>query len=305
MLGSAALVVAGLSFYLYVPLRSAYIHAHGLDPTAMLPGIAKAGAGAPIFWDYNAPYTWSGLWRELTGSESSTPHVFLSSFDPSHWQDALWAFLKGTNDQYGAFALALAVIGLGIAWKRDWRTALVLFVTCTAALLFAVTYVAEGDTDRYRMLSLWMIAPLMAVAAPSGEDIANGFGRFLICIFLAAGVWNAFAAGRGFYNHEPREGGRWIIDQVTPVVPPGSVIISDWVDATSLAYGAYADRSLPGRIIVSGWFPEKTDLYREWVRPGQRVFILADPKDLPAPPFGWHSYRRLDNYHRLYEAGRL
>ncbi len=302
MLGSAALVVAGLSFYLYVPLRSAYIHMHGLDPTAALPGIALAGSGASIFWNYNAPYTWSGLWRELTGSESSTPHVFLASFNPSHWQDALWAFLKGTNEQYGAFALALAIVGLGLAWKRDWRTALVLFVTCTAALLFAVTYVAEGDTDRYRMLSLWMIAPLMAVAAPRGDDIANGFGRFLLCVFLAAGVWSAFAAGHSFYNHAPREGGRWIIDRVTPVVPPGSVIIADWVDATSLAYGAYADRSLPDRIIVSGWWPDKTDLYRRWAKPGRRVFILADPKDLPAPPFGWHSYQRLDQYHQLYEA---
>jgi hypothetical protein len=154
------------------------------------------------------------------------------------------------------------------------------------------------------MLSLWMIAPLMAVAAPSGEDIANGFGRFMICIFLAAGVWNAFGAGHGFYNHEPREGGRWIIDRVTPVVPPGSVIIADWVDATSLAYGAYADRTLPDRIIVSGWWPDKTDLYRRWAKPGRRVFILADPKDLPAPPYGWRSYRRLDKYHQLYEAQR-
>ena len=136
--------------------------------------------------------------RELTGSESSTPHVILSSIEPSQWQDALWAFLKGTNDQFGAFALVLAVVGLGLAWKRDWRTTLVLFVSCTAALLFAVTYVAEGDTDRYRLLALWMIAPLMAVAAPSRDDIANGLGRFLLCVFLAVGAWKAFAAGQSF-----------------------------------------------------------------------------------------------------------
>jgi hypothetical protein len=38
------------------------------------------------------------------------------------------------------------------------------------------------------------------------------------------------------------------------------------------------------------------------VKPGRRVFILADPKDLPNAPMGWHSYRRLDEYHQLYEA---
>jgi hypothetical protein len=302
MAACAGLVVAGLSLYLYIPLRSAYIHAHGLDPTAVLPGIDRAGPGAPIFWDYNAPYTAGGLWRELTGSESSAPHAFLSSFNPSHWQDALWAFLQGTNEQFGAFALVLAVVGLVLAWKRDWRTTLVLFVACAAALLFAVTYVAEGDTERYRLLALWMVVPLMAMAAPSGDDLANGFGRFLVCAFLAAGVWTAFAAGSNFYKHAPHEGGRWIIDQVTPFVPPGGVIVADWVDATSLAYGAYADRSLPGRIIVSGWTPESADLYRSWATPARRVFILADPKDLPAPPYGWRSYQRLDRYHQLYEA---
>jgi hypothetical protein len=146
---------------------------------------------------------------------------------------------------------------------------------------------------------------MMAVAAPSADDIASGLGRFLLCIFLAAGVWNAFSAGRAFYNHAPREGGRWVIDQVTPVVPRGSVIVSDWMDATSLAFGAYADGTLADRIIVSGWDPDLAGLYRRWVAPGRRVFILADPKDLPNAPAGWHPYRRLDPYHQLYEANPL
>jgi hypothetical protein len=301
---SAGLVVAGLGLYLYVPLRSLYIQSHGLDPTAVLPGIAMAGAGAAIFWNYNDPYTWSGLWRELTGSESSAPHVFASSFDPSHWQDALWALVKGANDQYGAFALLLAAAGFALAWKRDWRTALFVLTACSAALLFAVTYVAEGDTERYRMLALWMIAPMMALASPSGEDIANGFGRFLLCAFLAASVWHAFSSGLGFYKHAPREGGRWIIDSVAPYVPPGSVLIANWVDATSLAYGAYADRSLPGRIIISGWWPQKAGLYRSWVAPGRRVFAVVNPQDETNPPDGMRVYRKLDQYHLLYEAVR-
>jgi len=300
---SAALVVCGLGLYLYVPLRSAYIQSHGLDPTAGLPFIAVAGAGAAILWNYNAPSaTFGGLMRELTGSESSTPGAFASSLSPAHWQDALWALLKGTNDQYGAFALIIACIGLALAWRRDWRTALVLFVCCSAALVFAVTYQDEGDTDRYRMLSVVMIAPLMAMAAPRGDDIANRFGRVLICLFLAAGALHAFDAGIRFYRHAPREGGRWIIDHVTPVVPPGSVLIANWVDATSLAYGAYADRSLPGRIIISGWSPQIIPVYRNWVAPGRRVFILADPKDLPQAPSGTRFYRKLDDFHVLYEA---
>jgi 4-amino-4-deoxy-L-arabinose transferase-like glycosyltransferase len=303
--GSAALVVGGLAFYLYVPLRSAYIESHGLDPTGVLYGMALAGAGAAIFWNYNAPNTWTGLLRELTGSESSTPHVFVSSFDPSHWQAALWALIKGTNDQYGAFALVVAAFGIALMWKRDWRIALVLFVACSAALLFAVTYVAEGDTDRYRMLSLWMIAPLMALAAPRGNDIGNGLGRFVLCIFLAVGAGTAFWAGHGFYRHAPREGGRWVIDRVAQSTPQGSIVVADWMDATSLAYGAYADGSLPNRIIVSGWEPTHVGLYRSWVAPGRRVFLLVNPRDSDGLPNGTRFYRKLDDFHALYEALRF
>jgi 4-amino-4-deoxy-L-arabinose transferase-like glycosyltransferase len=304
MLASAALVVAGLALYSYVPLRSSYIQAHGLDPAARLPGIADAGPGAAIFWDYNDPYTPAGVWREVTGSEANAPHFLASALDPSHWQEALWALFKGTNEQFGAYALVLACFGLALAWKRDWRTALVLFVCCSFALVFAVTHFEEGDTERYRMLAYWMIAPLMAFAAPRSDDVAGGFGRFALCVFLALGAWGAFSTGRGFYTHGDREGGRWIIDHVTPVVPPGSVIVAGWVDATALAYGAYADLSLPNRTIISSW-PGNTLLYRSWVADGRRVFLLENPQDFGAAPVGIRLYRKLDQYHALYEAQRL
>lgn len=42
--GALALTAAGLLLYLYLPLRSAYVVAHGLDPTHVLPG-----AGGGIF----------------------------------------------------------------------------------------------------------------------------------------------------------------------------------------------------------------------------------------------------------------
>ena len=44
------------ALYAYLPLRSAYVVAHGLDPTAAL-----AGAGGGIFWNYNDPRTLHGL----------------------------------------------------------------------------------------------------------------------------------------------------------------------------------------------------------------------------------------------------
>ena len=73
----------------------------------------------------------------------------------------------------------------------------------------------------------------------------------LLIVYLAAGASLAFERQRGFFHHAPGEGGRWVIQAVGPYVPPSSVLVSSWLDATSLAYGAYVDGSLPGRIIVS------------------------------------------------------
>ena len=66
-----------------------------------------------------------------------------------------------------------------------------------------------------------------------------------------------------------------MIDAVRPYVPPGSAIVTDWLDATSLAYGAYVDGSLPGRIIVSD-DKLRVPLYQRWAKT-RRVFVLVEP----------------------------
>ncbi|MGA8533997.1 MAG: DUF2723 domain-containing protein [Candidatus Tumulicola sp.] len=295
-----ALIAAGLLLYLYLPLRSAYVVAHGLDPTHVL-----AGTDGGIFWNYNDPRTPAGFVRALTGTESDAPHFFLASFNPVHLQDALAVFIGETTGQFGAFVLVLVVVGAVAAWKRDWRTTLFLCTACTAALLFSATYPNEADVGRYRIMALWLAVPLLGAIAPAAFHV-NLASRLLKMGLLAFLIWGAaasFAQHRSFFAHAAREGGRWVIDAVRPNVAPGSVIVVDgWLDATSLAYGAYVDGSLPDRIIVSGWDSAKLDQYREWAK-SRHVFILADPHAvsyvLGAPP-----PQRLDSYHVLFELGR-
>ena len=80
-------------------------------------------------------------------------------------------------------------------------------------------------------------------------------------------------------------------------MPPGSVVVTGWLDATSLAYGAYVEGSLPGRTIVSDDHLN-LPLYRVWAR-RQRVFVLVNPHDVGALP-GAVDYATLDSYHELY-----
>ncbi len=298
--GSLALTAAGLALYLYLPLRSAYVVAHGLDPTHVL-----AGADGGIFWNYNNPSTPAGLLLTLTGSESGAPGYFLASLNPAHVQDALGAFIRGIVEQFGAFVLVLVLVGVVNAWRRDWRTTLVLCIACTAALQFSVTYANEADVGRYRLMALWLVVPLLGAVLPARlpADIRVRSLQAALCAFLAIGAGMAFYAQRGFFAHTPGEGGRWVIDAVRPMVPPGGVVVvAGWLDATSLAYGAYADHTLPDRIIVSGWHPQDLQAYQSWAR-ARPVFILVDPHDVVSVA-GARLAARLDAYHELFQVAR-
>ncbi|HKE36478.1 MAG TPA: DUF2723 domain-containing protein, partial [Candidatus Baltobacteraceae bacterium] len=181
---SAALTIAGLAFYLYLPLRSAYIVAHGLDPALAL------GTNGGIFWNYNNPSSPGGLLIDLSGKESNALTYVLASFNPVHIQDALWAFIQSLAEQYGAYVVALTFVGLVIAWRRDWRTTLFLCLACTVALVFSVTYTEEGDIGRYRLLALWLAVPLVAAIVP--RDAAGwkyALARVAMIAFLAGGTF--------------------------------------------------------------------------------------------------------------------
>jgi uncharacterized membrane protein len=291
-LASLALAVAPLALYLYLPMRSAYVVARGIDPTVSLAGVAGG-----VFWNYNDPSTLPGLLRELTGSEFQTPSYFLAAFNPAGIQDALWAFVVGLHSQYGTIATFLLFGGLVTLWRRDWRATLVICVACTAALLFSVVYPNESDVGRYRLLASWLAVPLLGALTPQRGRRGAFLLQGALLLFLAAGVCLSLATQRGFFHHAAGEGGRWVINAVGSQVPPDSVVVTAWLDATSLAYGAYVDGSLPGRIIVSD-NQLRLPVYRRWAL-NRRVFVLVDPHDTTMLP-GARDYATLDAYHELF-----
>jgi hypothetical protein len=292
--GSFGLVVLALMLYGYLPLRSAYVVAHGLDPTASL-----AGVNGGIFWNYNDPRTLQGLTLELTGSESQTPAYFLASLNPVHLRDAFVALFGEIRTQYGVPAAVLIVAGLFVAWRRNWRATLVFALAATTALVFSVVYPNESDVARYRLLVSWLAVPLLGALTPQSRRAPGPVLEVALILFLAAGAGLTFERQRGFFDHAPHEGGRWVIDAVRPYVPRHGTIVTGWLDATSLAYGAYVDRSLPDRIIVSD-DALRIDRYRAWAAQ-RRVFVLVDPHAVDTLP-GARDYAKLDAYHELYEV---
>jgi hypothetical protein len=289
---SFLLLVAGLALYLYLPLRSAYVVAVGLDPAAPL-----AGVNGGIFWNYNNPSTLQGLALELTGTQFHTPTYFAQAFNPMHAGDALWTFVSDSHVQYGTIATVLLIGGVIVAWRRNWRTTLVLCIACTTALLFSTVYPNESDVGRYRLLASWIAVPLLGALTPQSRNPNAVILHAALLFFLASGAIVTFYNQRGFFAHSPGEGGRWVINAVRSYVPPNSVIVTDWLDATSLAYGAYVDGSLAGRIIVSD-DKLRVPLYRQWAAQ-RRVFVLVNPQTT-AGIAGTRDYATLDNYHELY-----
>jgi Protein of unknown function (DUF2723) len=292
--GSTAAMIAGLLLYAYLPLRSAYVTAHGLDPTSVL-----AGTQGGIFWNYNDPRTPHGLGRELSGTESQTPAYFLASLNPGHLAAALWAFVRELRLQYGVLGTIAVIAGLIAAWRHDWRATLTLLIAAIAGLVFSVVYPNESDVERYRMLVPWIAVAFFGALTPQSRRPQSIAMRAALIAFLSIGAVTALVDGRRFFFHTTGEGGRWVIDAVRPFVAPGCVIVTHWLDATSLAYGAYADRSLPGRIIVSD-DTLRVQRYRRWSN-GRRVFLLLDPHGISAIP-GTRDYARLDEYHELFEV---
>lgn len=294
--GAVALLFAGLALYAYLPLRSSYVVRHQLDPAAVLNGVEGG-----IFWNYNDPSTLRGLAAELTGSETQTPGYFLTSLNPVHVASAFRTFVETVAAQYGIPGLVLVFGGLIAALRRDWRAAIVVAVACTAALLFSVVYPNESDVGRYRMLVSWLAVPLFGALTPSFRGSAAIALHAALLGVLLAGAATAFVAQRAYFLHREAPGGRWVILAVRPYVPAGSVLVTDWLDATSLAYGAYVDGSLPGRIVISDDRLE-VPRYRLWAQ-RRRVFVLVNPHDVAGLP-GATDYATLDPYHELYEVSR-
>ncbi|MBV9057278.1 MAG: DUF2723 domain-containing protein [Candidatus Eremiobacteraeota bacterium] len=291
-----AAFLAGIALYAYLPLRSSYLVAHNADPTQAL-----AGAGGGIFWNYNDPRSLAGLARELSGSESQTPSYLLASLNPVHFFSALVAFVGETRAQYGiAGAIAIAV-GVVLSWRRDWRVTLVLLLAGVTGLVFSVIYPNESDVDRYRLLVPWIAVPFLCALAPRAARGGRAVLHVAVVLaFLAAAAWNV-QRHLSFFHHPSGEGGRWVIEAVRPYAATSDVIVTGWLDATSLAYGAYVDGTLPRRIIVSD-NSLRLGLYRVWSQ-RRRVFVLVDPHDTKMLP-GAQDFAKLDDYHELYLVER-
>ncbi|MBV8245573.1 MAG: DUF2723 domain-containing protein [Candidatus Eremiobacteraeota bacterium] len=273
--GVALRVVAALAIgavcYAYLPLRSWWVVSHHVDPASTLAGMENG----TFIWDYNRPSTWAGFWREVTGSDFGASKAFFAAFNLLQLQNAVWEWFGSLNAQFGVYGIVAAVVGFYELLRRRWIVAVFLLASCMGTAIFSYGYAAEGDPDRYRLLSFWFAAVSIAAAyAPFARLRFLQVPRVVFTGFLVASLVGTYVNTAAVHFELAKSTNQQLIDRVRRVVPPGTLLVTLWPSATTLAYGAYVEGTFADRLIVPSWPSSAAPHYLAWskVRP---VYVLS------------------------------
>jgi hypothetical protein len=281
--GVALAAVIVVAAYAYLPLRSAYVTTHRLDPTLAL-GIAP---GRP-FWDDHHPATREGF-RSLVAGEEWGPHETLATlFTPRAFRQAVdrFGFFFNEDEPQGLPIVALA--GLAFIAAQSPAIGLGLLLAAIVPALFGASYPAEADPSRY-VFALYAVTGVgIAVAA---DRSVRAFGRErpalalgAVAALLAVALVRDAALGTDIVARRGDTEARDLGDRVAASTRDGAVVVAVWDWATPLAYKAYVERGLGSRIVVTALPTDYLEAYGRWMRRGQLVIVADGPPHL-------HGYR--------------
>jgi hypothetical protein len=272
LLTGALVAASGLTAYACLPLRSAYIVARGLDPT-----IGLSGLNGALFINYGDVRVPANFARYIAGEDFGAGGTLASIVDVTAWQGHIWTFLTWIDGSFGAYAIVAFVLGAAAMLRANRRLTAVIALFCLPVVPFIVAYTIEGDPDRYRFLPYAAVA--IALGASGGSVLGARGQRWrlaLIAFFLAVSCAVQFQAERWRFGHVdggPAELTAW----TATAVPPHAIIVTRWLDATALGYGAMVDGTLAGRVVVAGWWDDYLADYCQW---SQRypIYVMIDGK---------------------------
>jgi len=251
--------------YLLIPLRSAYLYAHRVDPTLSL-GMPP---GRP-FWDDQHPATLDAFLRYMGGGESSPVGAgFAAMFHLANVQAVVQRFGTSALHEFGFTALVFAVLGLALLARQDWRLTLGLVAACTPCIPFGLLY-TEADQDRYLLTAFWLMAVLTAVgvsrilAAYLRRDDLLSDGLALL-VMLGLGI-RLFAVNTSDFAGRSDAAATHLVDGVIAHTPPNAILIAHWGYGTALGYAAYVERRLGDRIVVIGFSTDHKGFYPAWLQ---------------------------------------
>jgi 4-amino-4-deoxy-L-arabinose transferase-like glycosyltransferase len=249
----------GVSLYAYLPLRSAAVTAARLDPTLSL-GLPPGEA----FWDNDHPSSRQGFVKELFGAEYGAGGALarMGSFDT--YKQGVPSYADHLLTDLTPATLVFALAGIVLLWRRDDAQATLLLLAFALPTAFALAYTIEADPLRYYLIGYAVISALAGY----------GLSRTMTAIRLPGAIRPATAllvaaalliAHRNDFEQRTSTGSQAVIDGVVKNTPRNAILITPWIDATALAYGAYVERRLGDRIVVPSWLSENASRVPAWI----------------------------------------
>jgi len=264
-----------IAFYAYIPLRSAYVNAHGLDPQRAF-GLP---AGRPFF-DYDNASTWDGLRAEVSGSDFDVNGGLRAIVSPDVYARRGHLYLEALRDEFTWFGLVLLAGGIAYGFARDRFITSVLLVCGAVAVPFALGYRDETDLGRYFMTS-FVVCGIFIGGAIAGAARFASWSRPLVPAGATALAVVLGSTQPNFFHQPSDDRPRREIAAVERITDPNAVIVANWAYGTPLAYAAYVDRSFGPRGLDVAWIDDDADYVREWAKTRPVYYVGGIPGSVP------------------------
>lgn len=281
LLGTARLAgvacLALIVVYAYLPIRSAVVTAQRVDPTLAL-GVAP---GRP-FWDDGHPSTPAGFIRVVTGSDFGASSAFLGLLSVDTFRGIGSDFAPIARREWGLVLPWLALFGVLALWVRSPFLGAGVAAFGLLPLLFAYSYGAEAEVTRYYLGIYFSTAAGGGIGARYITTWGNVWTRWVAALAMTVALGALLAVDVKhsrvlyFQQWEP-DGSPWI-RRVAARTPPNAVIVTPWLYATPLAYGAYVEHVLGNRIVLTANAHDFESRYRDWLRERPIIIVSEEPQ---------------------------
>ncbi len=270
----AAALAAGFGavWYLYLPLRSAYVDAHSLDPVHLL------GLRGGAFWDYDHPASWRGF-VALTGAAVFNPSGALRAIFSAATYRSLPVYVNQLYNEISSFGVSLAIGGAVAGWMRSRVRTVALLLFGAACIPFGLAFPPESDPHRY-FLTSFLVASVLCGEAAGWLIRRVPRWRWLPALAPAVLAAGLFVANRWIFGLADDERARAIIVNVQRGTPSNAIVVANWSDAPPLAYAAYVEHSLANRIVLAQWLGNVTGQLPSWMR-RRPVYALGYGQSAP------------------------
>ena len=264
-----AAACAGI-WYAYLPLRGAFVSAHGLDPVSAL------GLPGGAFWNYDRPETLDGFRALVTGAEVDVRAAFSGVFDARVMRAGAFAGTLLFLREFGFATAAFVVAGWAIVWKRDAWLGAGLSAIAVAGPIFAFGFRDESDAARYVLPAFAVGAYFLGVAVEwlRGRNAVAGTVGASVCAVTVALL---LVQGRVLFGQPHDARARNEMREVLRATPGNAILVSTWVLAPVLAYGAYVERSTGARTVVPAWYGDTENLLGRWMH-DRPVYVVGHPE---------------------------